>query len=129
MSKVKCFKDTKLKAIHRQRRYETLHKKLSRAQKAERDEYHYWGYYVIRKRERSLPLVRVVDKITNGSYWIHPVEQIGGEVFIVKRINRNAKDLKREAARRLRRHPIDPESVAYRGSTYKKDLDIPWTLL
>ena len=88
MSKVKCFMDTKQKAIHRQRRYETLHKKLSRAQKAERDEYHYWGYYVIRKRERSLPLVRVVDKITNRSYWIHPVEQIGGEVFIVKRINR-----------------------------------------
>ena len=42
MSKVKCFMDTKQKAIHRQRRYETLHKKLSRAQKAERDEYHYW---------------------------------------------------------------------------------------
>ena len=129
MSKVKCFMDTKQKAIHRQRRYQTLHKKLSRSQKAERGEFHYWGYYVIRKRERPLPFVRIVDKRTKRSYWIRPLEQIGGEVFIVKRINKNAKDLKREAAKRLRRQPIDPESVAYRGSMYKKDLDIPWTLL
>ena len=129
MSKVKWFMDTKRKAIHRQRRYETLHKKLSRAQKAERGEYYYWGYYVIRKRERHLPLIRIVDKRTKRSYWIHPLAQIGGEVFIVKRINKDAKCLKREAARRLRRQPINSASVAYRGSMYKKDLDIPWTLL
>ena len=54
---------------------------------------------------------------------------IGGEVFIVSRISRNAKYLKRTAAKKWRKQKYGDESFADKGSTYKKDYDIPWTLL
>ena len=45
MSKVNCYFDTKQKARHRMRRYETAHKKLSRARKSDRGEYsHFYGF-------------------------------------------------------------------------------------
>ena len=54
---------------------------------------------------------------------------IGGDVFIVGRISRNAKYLKRTAAKKWRKQKYCEESFADKGSTYKKDYDIPWTLL
>lgn len=127
MSKVNNYLDSKQKALHRQRRYETAHKRLSRARSYDRGEYYYWGYYVERQRER-------VDytwvKTTRGtSICVPHIEKIGGEIFMVSRINKNAKWLKKTAAKKWRKHRIDEESFADRGCTYKKDYDIPWTLL
>lgn len=127
MSKVNNYLDSKQKALHRQRRYETAHKRLSRARSYDRGEYYYWGYYVERQRER-------VDytwvKTTRGtSICVPHIEKIGGDIFMVSRINKNAKWLKKTAAKKWRKHRIDEESFADRGCTYKKDYDIPWTLL
>lgn len=52
MSKVKDYLDSKQKSLHRQRRYETAHKKFSRARRYEQGEYFYWGYFVTRQRYR-----------------------------------------------------------------------------
>lgn len=127
MSKVNHYLDSKRKALHRQRRYETAHKKHSRARSYEKGEYYYWGYCVERQRE-------IVDytwvKTPRGtSICVPHFEKIGGDVFIVSRISKNAKYLKRTAAKRWRKHKIDDEASAYKGCTYKKDYDIPWTLL
>ena len=127
MSKVNFYLDSKRKALRRQRRYETAHKKLSRARSYEKGEYYYWGYCVELQRER-------VDytwvKTPRGtSICIPHVEKIGGEVFIVNRISKNAKFLKRTAAKRWRKQMVNEDSFADRGCTYKKDYDIPWTLL
>ncbi|MCR5286729.1 MAG: hypothetical protein K6D93_02155 [Saccharofermentans sp.] len=127
MSKVNYYLDSKRKALHRQRRYETAHKKQSRARSYEKGEYYYWGYCVERQRE-------IVDytwvKTPRGtSICVPHFEKIGGEVFIVSRISKNAKYLKRTAAKKWRKHRINYDSFADRGCTYKKDYDIPWTLL
>lgn len=127
MSKINFYFDSKQKALHRQRRYETAHKKYSRARSYERGEYYYWGYYVERQRER-------VDytwvKTPRGtSICVPHFEKIGGEIFMVSRISKNAKRLKRTAAKKWRKHRINEGSIADKGSTYKKDYDIPWTLL
>ena len=89
MSKVNHYHDSKRKALHRQRRYETAHKKFSRARRADRGEYYYWGYYVTRQRER----IRYtwVKTPRGTSIWIPDFEKSGGEVFIVSRISKNAK--------------------------------------
>ena len=54
MSKVKFYLDSKQKTHHRMRRYETAHKKLSRARKYDRREYSRYcglgGYYVEREK-------------------------------------------------------------------------------
>ena len=50
-------------------------------------------------------------------------------VSIVKRINKNAKELKKTAARKLRRQKVDEDSPAFSGSIYKKDFEIQWMLL
>ena len=127
MSKAKYYFDSKRKALHRQRRYETAKKKHSRAKSYEKGEYYYWGYYVERQMER-------VDytwvKTPRGtSVCVPHFEKIGGEVFIVSRISKNAKYLKRTAAKKWRKHRVNDEAFADRGCTYKKDYDIPWTLL
>ena len=127
MSKVNYYLDSKRKALHRQRRYETAHKKQSRARSYEKGEYYYWGYCVERQRE-------IVDytwvKTPRGtSICIPHFEKIGVEIFMVSRISKNAKWLKRTAAKRWRKHRINDDSFADRGCTYKKDYDIPWTLL
>ena len=127
MSKVNHYLDSKRKALHRQRRYETAHKKFSRARRADRGEYYYWGYYVT--RQKYLVHHTWVKTPRGTSICIPDFEKIGGEVFIVGRINRNAKWLKRTAAKRWRKQKIREDAFAGKGSTYKKDYDIPWTLL
>lgn len=127
MSKVNHYLDSKRKALHRQRRYETAHKKYSRARSYENGEYYYWGYYVERQRERAD--YTWVKTPRGTSICIPHFEKIGGEIFMVSRINKNAKWLKRTAAKRWRKHRINEDSFADRGCTYKKDYDIPWTLL
>lgn len=127
MSKVKDYLDSKQKSLHRQRRYETAHKKFSRARSYEQGEYYYWGYFVTRQRERAHYIWVKTPRGTSAC--IPDFEKIGGEVFIVSRISRNAKYLKRTAAKKWRKQKYGDESFADRGSTYKKDYDIPWTLL
>ncbi len=127
MSKVKNYLDSKQKALRRQRRYETAHKKFSRARRYEKGEYYYWGYCVTRQRERVH--YTWVKTPRGTSIWIPDFEKIGGEVFIVSRISRNAKYLKRTAAKKWRKRKYSEESIADKGGTYKKDYDIPWTLL
>ena len=127
MSKVNYYLDSKQKALHRQRRYETAHKKHSRARSYERGEYYYWGYYVERQRERVS--YEWVKTPRGTSIYVPHFEKIGGEIFMVRRINKNAKWLKRTAAKRWRKHRVDEDCFADRGCTYKKDYDIPWTLL
>ena len=127
MSKVNFYFDSKQKALHRQRRYETAHKKHSRARSYERGEYYYWGYYVERQRER---VDHTWVKTPRGtSICVPHFEKIGGEIFMVSRISKNAKWLKRTAAKKWRKHRINEGSIADKGGTYKKDYDIPWTLL
>jgi len=127
MSKVKDYLDSKQKSLHRQRRYETAHKKFSRARRSENGEYCYWGYSVTRQKYR---VSQTWVKTPRGtSVCIPDFEKIGGEVFIVSRISRNAKYLKRTAAKKWRKQKYGDESFADQGSTYKKDYDIPWTLL
>ena len=127
MSKVKDYLDSKQKSLHRQRRYETAHKKFSRARSYEQGEYYYWGYSVTRQKYH---VSQTWVKTPRGtSICIPYFEKIGGEVFIVSRISRNAKYLKRTAAKKWRKQKYGDESFADRGSTYKKDYDIPWTLL
>ena len=56
-------------------------------------------------------------------------EKIGGEIFMVSSISKNAKTLKSTAAKKWRKRKIDEDSFSNRGGVYKKDFDIPWTLL
>ena len=80
MSKVKYYLDSKQKALHRQRRYETAHKKFSRARSYEKGEYFYWGYFVTRQRER----VRYtwVKTPRGTSICIPDFEKIGGKSLL-----------------------------------------------
>ena len=56
-------------------------------------------------------------------------EKIGGDVFIVGRISKDAKWLKKTAAKKWRKQKVSEDAFADKGGTYKKDYDIPWTLL
>ncbi|MBR3247127.1 MAG: hypothetical protein IKG03_01865 [Clostridiales bacterium] len=155
MSKVKSYIDTKQKALHRQRRYETAHKKKTRIRNAKQGVYYYWGYYhederrTCRYEEVEIPEeIYTYEKIDWDWY-----KQTGEKVYvaektvcpahtgkretdvkiipvsIVKRINKNAKDLKKEAARRIRRQKINEDSAAINGSLYKKDYEMQWALI
>ncbi len=126
MFKVKSCPDSKQKALHRQRRYETAHKKYSRAMRYEKGEYNYWGYYVIRQKERVI--TGWLTTPTGNKIPITHIEKVGGKIFMVKRVSRNAKYLKKTASRKWRKQRIEEESFADRGGIYKKDYDIPWTL-
>lgn len=131
MSKVNCYLDSKQKARHRQRRYETSHKKLSRARKSERGEYSrfygFCGYFVERQRER---VTTVAVKDPGGRTILIPqFERIGGEIFIVKHCSITARYSKQVAARKFRRNKkYDEDSYILKGSKYKKDYDVQWSV-
>ena len=131
MSKVNCYFDTKQKARHRQRRCDTAHKKLSRARKSERGEYsHFYGFcgYFVerqRKRVRQIP----VKDIHGRTFYISKFEPYGGEVFIVKHCSITASYCKKVASRKFRRNKkFDEDSYILKGSKYKIDYDIAWTI-
>ena len=132
MSKVNYYLDSKQKARHRQRRYYTVHKKLSRARKSERGEYsHFYGqcgYFVIRQKER---ITIVAVKNPGGkTVYIPKFEPIGGEVFIVRHCSITARYCKKIAARKFRRtEKIDEDSYLLKGSKYKIDYDLAWTIV
>ena len=83
MSKVNYYLDSKQKARHRQRRYYTAYKKLSRARKSERGEYSrfygFCGYFVERQRERvrQIPIKGIhgrtiyINKFAPYEAWLH----------------------------------------------------------
>lgn len=131
MSKVNCYFDSKQKARHRQRRYYTAHKKFSRARKSERGEYsHFYGfcgYFVERQRER---IVHIPVKDQGGRIiYIPKIIKVGGEIFQVRHCSITARYCKQIAARKFRRNKkFDEDSYILKGSKYKKDYDIAWTI-
>lgn len=155
MSKVKHYVDSKQKTLHRQRRYETAHKKETRIRNSKLGVYYYWGYYHENEHySYKYEKVEVPEQTcTNNKVDWDWYDQTGETVYIsekyvipahtakrkvdtkvtpvsiVKRINKNAKDLKKIAARKLRRHVMDEDSPAAKGSLYKKNYDIRWELL
>ena len=131
MSKVNCYFDTKQKARHRQRRYYTAHKKLSRARKSERGEYsHFYGfcgYFVERQRERATR--KPIKDIYGNTIYIIKYEPYGKEIFMVKHCSISAGYCKQVAARKFRRNKkFDEDSYILKGSKYKIDYDIAWTI-
>ena len=161
MSKVKSYIDTKHKARHRQRRYETAHKKEIRIRNARMGVYYYWGYYheeehYTYRYERleqaegyyswnqidwdvyykTGEVIYNTQKANSNRKVFIPahvanrtVEERVIPVSIVKRINKNAKELKKTAARKFRRQKVDEDSPAFSGSIYKKDFEMQWMLL
>jgi hypothetical protein len=49
-------------------------------------------------------------------------------IFVVKHIDKDAKYVRNQAARRMRRLKIDEDSVVYCGALYKKVYDVEWSL-
>ena len=132
MSKVNCYFDTKQKARHRQRRYDTAHKKLSRARKSERGEYSrfygFCGYFVERQRERIIHKT-VKDPSGRTVFHYNVFEPVGKEIFQVRHRSISAKYCKQVAARKFRRNKkYDEDSYILKGSKYKIDYDIAWTI-
>ena len=131
MSKVNSYLDSKQKARHRQRRYYTAHKKLSRARKSERGEYSrfygFCGYFVERQRER---ITHIPVKDPGGRIiYIRKITKVGGEIFQVRHRSINAQYCKQVAARKFRRNKkYDEDSYILKGSKYKIDYDIAWTI-
>ncbi len=131
MSKINCYLDTKQKARHRMRRYETAHKKLSRARKRDRGEYsHFYGqcgYFVTRQRER-FTCIPVKDP-RGRTVYIPKFERNGGEIFLVRHCSINARYCKQVAARKFRRtKKFDEDSYLLKGSKYKKDYELAWSV-
>ena len=131
MYKVNCYFDTKQKARHRMRRYETTHKKLYRARKSDRREYSrfygLYGYSVERQRER----VRIVPmKTPSGKTILRPqIVPYGREIFIVRHCSVSAKYCKQAAARKFRRNKkFNEDSYLLKGSKYKLDYDLVWSV-
>ncbi len=132
MSKVNYYLDSKQKARHRQRRYYTAHKKLSRARKSERGEYSrfygFCGYFVERQRERAIHKT-VKDPSGRTVFHYNIFEPVGKEIFMVRHCSINAKHCKQVAARKFRRNKkFDEDSYILKGSKYKFDYDIAWTI-
>ena len=132
MSKVNCYLDTKQKARHRMRRYETAHKKHSRARKSERGEYSrfygFCGYFVERQRECAIHK-SVKDPSGKTVFHYYDFEPVGKEIFQVRRVSINAKYCKQVAARKFRRNnKFDEDSYLLKGSKYKIDYDLAWTV-
>ena len=132
MSKVNYYLDSKQKARHRQRRYETAHKKYSRARKYERGEYSRFygqcGYCVERQRER---IVHIPAKDPGGRpIYIPIIKCVGGEIFMVRHYSISGKQYyKQFAARKFRRTKrFDEDSYLLKGSKYKKDFDVVWSV-
>ena len=131
MSKVKFYLDSKQKARHRQRRYETMHKKFSRARKSERREYsRFYGFcgYSVERQKVRVSCVRVKDP-RGRTVLIPRYESVGGEVFIVKQHSITARYCKQSAARKFRRNKkFDEDSYILKGTKYKKDYDVQWSM-
>ena len=132
MSKVNYYLDSKQKARHRQRRYETAHKKYSRARKYERGEYSRFygqcGYCVERQRER---IVHIPAKDPGGrTIYIPIIKCVGGEIFMVRHYSISGKQYyKQFAARKFRRTKrFDEDSYLLKGSKYKKVFDVVWSV-
>ena len=132
MSKVNYYLDSKQKARHRQRRYETAHKKFFRARKYERGEYSRFygqcGYCVERQRER---IVHIPAKAPGGrTIYIPIIKRVGGEIFMVRHYSIGGKQYyKQFAARKFRRTKrFDEDSYLLKGSKYKKDFDVVWSV-
>lgn len=132
MSKVNYYLDSKQKARHRQRRYETAHKKYSRARKYERGEYSRFygqcGYCVERQRER---IVHIPAKDPGGrTIYIPIIKRVGGEIFMVRHYSIGGKQYyKQFAARKFRRTKrFYEDSYLLKGSKYKKDFDVVWSV-
>lgn len=132
MSKVNCYLDSKQKARHRQRRYETAHKKFFRARKYERGEYSRFygqcGYCVERQRER---IVHIPAKDPGGrTIYIPIIKCVGGEIFMVRHYSISGKQYyKQFAARKFRRTKrFDEDSYLLKGSKYKKVFDVVWSV-
>ena len=130
MSKVRSYLDSKQKARHRMRRYQTAHKKLSRARKYDRREYSRYcglgGYYV--EREKVIITHRPAKDFGGRIIYIPKLHYTSKKIFVVRHIDKNAKYVRNQAARRVRRLPSDEESVVYRGALYKKVDDVEWSL-
>ena len=148
MSKVKDYYDSKLKARHRLRRYETKHKKLSRAKnhngyyvKNEKIHYHYeeyncpertfqynkidWDFYHETGEISYISETKVIPAHIGQRQIRDRVEPI----FMVKRIERNAKPWRKIAARKFRRqNKFNEDTAYYKGSTYKRDFDVAWAI-
>ena len=127
MSKVKLYFDSKQKARHRQRRYETRQKKLNRARNCDAGLYPFYCGYTV-EREKCQVTYGWLEMSGGRQVWYPVTKTQAKEVFIVKKITKEAKYLRNQAARKLRRYPCDEESIAMRGSLYKKDYDIQWAL-
>ena len=134
MSKVNLYldSDSKQKARHRLRRYETAHKKFFRARKYERGEYSRFygqcGYCVERQRER---IVHIPAKDPGGrTIYIPIIKHVGGEIFMVRHYSIGGKQYyKQFAARKFRRTKrFDEDSYLLKGSKYKKDFDVVWSV-
>ena len=123
MSKVNYYIDSKQKARHRQRRYETAHKKNTRAKNSDANVYSYYsGYYaeyekVHYRYKRDVPAH--AGKVV--------AEEIVKPVFKVKRYSRNAKPWRHLAARQFRRkRGFDEDTPSLKGSVYKRYYEIEW---
>ena len=134
MSKVGLYldSDSKQKARHRLRRYETAQKKFSRARKYDRGEYSRFygqcGYYVERQREC---IVHIPVKGAGGRIiYIPVIKRVGGEIFMVRHYGISGKQyFKQLAARKFRRTKrFDEDSYLLKGSKYKKDFDVVWSV-
>ena len=130
MSKVNFYLDSKEKARHRMRRYQTAHKKLSRARKYDRREYSRYcglgGYYV--EREKVIITHRPAKDFGGRIIYIPKLHYTSQPIFVVKHIDKDAKYVRNQAARRMRRLKIDDDSVVYCGALYKKVYDVEWSL-
>lgn len=124
MSKTKDFMDTKAKARHRMRRYETRNKKLSRIRRAFNSEYTWYkgGYSVTgwtRGWKSKCWEKESDDAIENGHGHLKKYDS-GHTLKVCKTL----------AARRFRRTKnFDEDNFEVLSkATYKRDFDIDWTL-
>lgn len=157
MSKVKeCF-GRKEKARHQLRRYETRHKKLTRASKYNNNEYMCCkGYWVkdetvhYKYEKKFVPAhyetynrYMGLDYYAETGEWCKDIteyipdrwvtvktKEIIQPVFIVKQISTNMKYYKKFASRQFRRKKnFDEENYeVLKGSKYKRDYEILWNL-
>lgn len=132
MSKVNRYVDTKQKTLHRQRRYETMQKKASRARKYYRGEYSdlfgQGGYWVVEGRYRTS--YEIANDRKGNTVYIPVVERYEDGLFIVQKSRLNAKPLRKIAARSFRRNKkFDEDSYILKGSLYKKAYELPWQLV
>lgn len=151
MSKVKEFYGKKEKARHQLRRYETRHKKITRANKY-RDNIYMWckGFYVRDEREhyrydktyvpahdeeveyfdwKTMSNVKRVRHYPARTYR-KLVETTTQKIFHVKQAKTDMKYYKKFAAKHFRRNKnFDEENYeVLKGSKYKRDYEVLWNL-